>query len=112
MAEISTHGGKRVGAGRPRGALNRLTRPVRELAADQGAASIDKLVHLRDSATSEQVQFAAAKELLDRAYGRTRQEIDVNAGQQIRVIVNRSAAALPDWSEAPPALIDQTEDIS
>lgn len=83
------HGGRRPGAGRPRGALNRLTRPVKELAADQGSASIERLVWLRDNAESEQVQFAASRELLDRAFGRARQEIDVTADRSIRVIINR-----------------------
>jgi hypothetical protein len=99
MAEENTHGGKRVGAGRPQGALNKLTRPVKELAASQGPASIEKLVHLRDSAQSEQVQFAAAKELLDRAYGRTRQDIDVNGDKRVIIVIDtlseRSPCVIP-----------------
>lgn len=106
MAEMGTHGGRRDGAGRPPGALNKLTRPVKELAGDQGPDSIARLVQLRDEAESEQVRFAAAKELLDRAYGRARQEIDVNANPSIQVIVQRErphettipAHALPDHS--------------
>ncbi len=90
MAERHTHGGRRPGSGRPAEALNRLTRPVKELAAEQGSASIDRLVHLRDHADSEQVQFAAARELLDRGFGRARQEIDVHADRDIRVIINRN----------------------
>lgn len=86
------HGGRRAGAGRPKGALNRLTRPVKELAADQGSASIERLVWLRDHAESEQVQFAASRELLDRGFGRARQEIDVNADNEIRVIIQRDAS--------------------
>jgi hypothetical protein len=95
MDEVDTHGGRREGAGRPRGALNKLTRPVKELAADQGPASIDKLVYLRDSAQSEQVQFAAAKELLDRAYGRTRQDIDVNCDKRVRVVIDTLSEQTP-----------------
>ena len=87
--ETGAHGGRRPGAGRPKGALNLITRPVKELAADQGSASIERLVWLRDNAESEQVQFAASRELLDRAYGRARQEIDVTADRSIRVIINR-----------------------
>ena len=62
---MNTHGGKRDGAGRPKGALNKITRPVRELAAEQSEKSINRLIELRDHAGSEQVRFAAAKELLD-----------------------------------------------
>lgn len=104
-----THGGRRPGAGRPKGALNILTRPVKELAADQGSASIERLIWLRDHAESEQVQFAATRELLDRGFGRSRQEIDVNADNSIRVIIQRDsgqparqATPLP----ASPAIIE------
>jgi hypothetical protein len=89
VGDKGTHGGRRSGAGRPGGALNRLTRPVKELAADQGSASIERLIWLRDHAESEQVQFAATRELLDRGFGRSRQEIDVNADSSIRVIIQR-----------------------
>jgi hypothetical protein len=110
MAELSTHGGRREGAGRPRGALNKLTRPVKQLAAEQSAASIDKLVYLRDSAQSEQVQFAAAKELLDRAHGRPRQEIDFNQDKLVTVIVNRGPAASPTTLNATPSLLTHEEE--
>jgi hypothetical protein len=112
MAEVGTHGGRREGAGRPRGALNKVTRPVKELAADQSAASIDKLVHLRDCAESEQVQFAAAKELLDRAHGRPRQEIDLNQDKSVTVIVNRGATASRTVLNAMPSLLRHEEETS
>lgn len=89
-------GGTRPGAGRPLGTPNKLTRPVKELAVSYGPDSIERLVQLRDSAESEQVQFAAARELLDRAYGRPRQELDVNQNQGIRVIVYGPAEPVPD----------------
>ena len=99
---VSTHGGRREGAGRPAGALNKLTRPVKELACDQGAESIARLVQLRDQAESEQVRFAAAKELLDRAYGRARQEIDLNSDHSIQVLIQRETLP-PTQIPVPPA---------
>jgi hypothetical protein len=109
----SGRGGARLGAGRPLGAPNKLTRPVKELAASYGPASISKLVQLRDGADSEQVQFAAAKELLDRAYGRPRQEIDLSGDQGVTIIVQRTTPqpvldvqpALQDY------LTDETETV-
>ena len=89
IKQFKQRGGAREGAGRPAGAPNRITRPVKELAASYGPASIARLVQLRDGAASEQVRFAAAKELLDRAYGRPRQEINVNGDKSITVIVQR-----------------------
>jgi hypothetical protein len=74
------------------------------------------LVQLRDGAVSEQVRFAAAKELLDRAYGRPRQEIDVNGNNSITVIVRRHTPTVLDAQPAaslrgePPALMDHSAD--
>src|SRR6185295_9098676 len=99
---VSTHGGRREGSGRPAGALNKLTRPVKELACEQGPESIARLVQLRDGAESEQVQFAAAKELLDRAYGKARQEIDVNGDRRVTVVIDRLADRSPRVIPATP----------
>ncbi|TMQ31763.1 MAG: hypothetical protein E6K65_00300 [Nitrospirae bacterium] len=99
-------GGAREGAGRPTGAPNKLTRPVKELAASYGPASITRLVQLRDGAASEQVRFAAAKELLDRAYGRPRQEIAFGGDKSITVIVDRGGHVL----DLQPALENHSKE--
>ena len=101
------HGGKRDGAGRPKGALNLIARPVKELAAEQSEASIERLIQLRDHAESEQVRFAAAKELLDRAHGRPRQEIAVE-DNSIRVIIAPVPAV--NVPPRPPVLIEHQSD--
>jgi hypothetical protein len=65
---------------------------------------------------SEQVRFAAAKELLDRAYGRPRQEIDLHGDNSITVIVQRHTPTVLDAQPAaslrvePPALMDHSAD--
>lgn len=105
------HGGRRAGAGRPHGALNRLTRPVKELAADQSEACIQRLIALRDHADSEQVQFAACKELLDRGCGRPRQEIAVEE-KSLTIVINKLT---PQPGPPPPvtvagALVDHSHD--
>jgi hypothetical protein len=76
---------------------------VKELAADQSAASIKCLVNLRDHAESEAVRFAAAKELLDRACGRPKQEISVE-DKSVTIIVNRSLQ--PVHQPQPPMTIE------
>jgi hypothetical protein len=98
----SRRGGTREGAGRPPGTPNKLSRPVKALAASYGPASIARLVQLRDGAASEQVRFAAAKELLDRAYGRPRQEIDLTGDKSVTVIVQRQTAPVLDVLRALP----------
>jgi hypothetical protein len=75
---IKSHGGKRSGAGRPVGSLNKLSRPLREAAALESEACLQTLIHLRDHSASEQVRLSAAEAILDRGHGRPRQEIDSN----------------------------------
>lgn len=107
-------GGKRPGAGRPPGALNKITRPIKELAADHSHGCIERLVHLSKHAESEQVRLVANIAILDRAHGRPRQELGLTHDNQTVVIVNRNAARttpedLPIDQQCP-ALEDLRED--
>lgn len=102
--EIKRRGGRREGAGRPAGVPNKLTRPVKELAAQYTEDSIYTLVKLRDHAESEQVRLQAANSLLDRGHGKPRQEIDLNDDHKITVIVNRGVGTALD---AQPILGDE-----
>jgi hypothetical protein len=96
-------GGAREGAGRPPGAPNKLTRPLKELAAQYTEDSIHTLVMLRDHAESEQVRLQAANSLLDRGHGRPRQEIDLTGDKSVTVIVQRQTGTVLD---VLPALED------
>ena len=100
-------GGAREGAGRPAGAPNKITRPLKELAAQYTEDSIHTLVTLRDHAESEQVRLQAANALLDRGHGRPSQGIDVNAEGPVTIIVQRYAP-LPVVDEGPRALEDHS----
>jgi hypothetical protein len=66
--------GKKTG-GRKRGTPNKATADVRSMAKEYGAAAIERLADLMKNAESEQAQIAAAKELLDRGYGKSTQPI-------------------------------------
>jgi hypothetical protein len=103
---IKSRGGRRPGAGRPLGSPNKLTRPLRELAALHSEDCIAVLVQLRDHAEAEQVRLAAANSLLDRGHGKPRQEIDLRDDNRITVIVNRSGHAL----DGQPALEDHSRE--
>ena len=70
MARSSTSG-----QGRPKGALNRSTLEVREAARAYTAEALAKLAAIMRHGTSEAVQILAAKELLDRGYGRPAQAL-------------------------------------
>ena len=106
---IKSRGGRRPGAGRPIGALSKITRPLRELAALHSEGCIAVLVELRDHAEAEQVRLQAANALLDRGYGRPRQEIDMNADKSLTIIVNRGGRALDVQPVITDASIDEVE---
>jgi len=86
MARSSTSG-----QGRPKGALNRSTKSVRELAADFSAKAIEVLVNvMNDSMSPHAARIAAARELLDRAHGRpsATTSVTVNPGATLAEIGN------------------------
>jgi hypothetical protein len=87
---------------------NKLTRPLRELAALHTEDCIAVLVHLRDHAEAEQVRLAAANALLDRGHGRPRQEIDVNDEGPVTIIVRRLTP--PPVLEVRPALENHSQE--
>src|SRR5262245_61252267 len=70
-------GGKRPGAGRPKGAKTRVTvrMQMKDLARHYGPDAIEKLKNLMFRSKSESVQLAAAKEILDRGYGKPDQSL-------------------------------------
>lgn len=58
-----------AGSGRKKGTPNRVTKEVREAAQKFGKQGISALVRLLNCGDPK-IEFAAARELLDRAYGR------------------------------------------
>lgn len=70
-------GGRREGAGRPKGKPNAVTADVRELAQQYGPQALATLAAIMNNEESpEAARVAASKELLDRAYGKSKQSID------------------------------------
>jgi len=74
---MNGHGGARPGAGRPNGSRNKITLEVRELALEHGPTALKNLVTLSQKAKSESVRLAAIREVLDRAYGRPQQAMEI-----------------------------------
>jgi hypothetical protein len=69
-------------SGRKRGQRNKATADIKALAQCYGAEAIGVLVELMRNAEYEPTQVAAAKELLDRGYGKAVQAVqaEVQAG--------------------------------
>jgi hypothetical protein len=64
--------------GRTFGTPNKATAEVKELAREYGPEAVERLAYLMRHAKAEQAQVAAAKELLDRGYGKAGQQMEVN----------------------------------
>jgi hypothetical protein len=75
---------KPEGSGRKKGQPNKVVTDVRELAQGYGPEAIATLVDLMRDADFETVRVAAAKELLDRAYGKAVQPIEADVVHKIK----------------------------
>ena len=69
-------GGKRAGSGRKKGTPNKSTAEMRALAQQHAETAIAELARLVKKARNEQTRIAAAKELLDRGYGKSTQPLE------------------------------------
>lgn len=65
-----------VTLGRPKGAVNKATRDIKEICRGHGPEVIEGLLRLSKEADSDASKIAASKEILDRAYGKARQPLD------------------------------------
>jgi hypothetical protein len=71
-------GGERPGAGRPPGAANKITAPVREAAQVYTAEAIETLASvMRDPKAPAVARIGACNAILDRAHGKPTQAIDM-----------------------------------
>jgi len=77
---MSQRGGKRPGAGRPKGAKDKLTRDagatLSELARQHTGAALETLVQIAQTGESEAARVSAANALLDRGYGKPAMSVD------------------------------------
>ena len=92
----STRGGKREGAGRPKGSQNKATAAIREVAGQYTEQAVNALVSILAGGEGipAAAQVAAARELLDRAHGKPSQSVDVQGDMTFKgleVIVRRQA---------------------
>lgn len=80
-------GGKRDGAGRPKGAPNKATAEIREIAQKYSPQAVKKLAELaglvegKTPAESEQARIAALNGILDRGHGKPAQ-VQIHAGDE------------------------------
>jgi hypothetical protein len=101
----------RAGIGRAKGAKDKVPRApglkveVAELAREHGEAAIRKLRRIMDKAGNDSAAVAAARELLDRGYGRVPTPITGQNNEPIAVTVkwlDDDGAKPPPAKPAPP----------
>ena len=80
MGPTFTHGGARMGAGRPTGALNKATKEqgarLSELAKSYTDIAFSTLVDVALNGSSDTARIAAANSILDRGYGRPKADLE------------------------------------
>jgi hypothetical protein len=86
-------GGRRPNAGRKIGSPNKSTRDIRALAQPHGPDAVAALAKIMTESESDSARIAAAKELLDRGYGKAKQLVDIASEEGPRII--RLVAASP-----------------
>lgn len=67
--------GERRG-GRQKGTPNKATADIKALAQAHGSDAIARLVDIMFNSESDQAKIAAAKEILDRGYGKAKQQVE------------------------------------
>lgn len=76
------HGGRRAGAGRPAGALNKSTKTLKEKAALYGDDALGVLLEVaNDKSQPAAARVSAANSLLDRGFGRPTQALEIEHQQ-------------------------------
>lgn len=102
VAGRSGSGGRRAGSGRKKGSPNKSTAEIKAIAREHGAVAIERLAHLMMNAESEAAQVAAAKEILDRAYGKAPQALTGEDGEgPIRQVIEVRWASNNDSGSRP-----------
>lgn len=105
---MATRGGKRPGAGRKAGSLNKTTADIKALAQLYGADAIDALADIMKSEKNPPAaRVAAARELLDRAFGKASQPVGQAADLQPLTL-----AQLPDISDLTDEQLDRLDAIA
>lgn len=84
---MAQHGGKRLGAGRPKGSKTRWrkedTAELAERAREHAEDAVQTILDLMREGESEQVRLNAAMSILDRGYGKPKQAVNVDANVRV-----------------------------
>lgn len=90
-------GGKREGAGRPKGALNKATACVREAAQAFTTDALSVLAEImREPEHPAAARVSAAQALLDRGHGKPTQSVDMDLTADVNATVSEVRRTIVD----------------
>jgi hypothetical protein len=90
-------GGSRPGAGRKKGKVSKAKRALAEMAKDHAEAALRTLVEIAIGDGAASARVSAATAILDRAYGKPSQAIDLSdSATGSHITVSWIGEALPD----------------
>jgi hypothetical protein len=78
-------GGRRPGAGRPKGSKNRANKELRDLARTYTNDALETLAGIAQNGESEAARVQASVALLDRAWGKPRQSIETDFRPELKI---------------------------
>ncbi|RRN64651.1 hypothetical protein [Caulobacter sp. 602-1] len=88
---MPTRGGKREGAGRPKGAVSKATADIKAAASEYSQSALTTLAEIMGNAQSPAAaRVAAANAILDRAHGKPKQSVELEG----EVDVNQTVTAV------------------
>lgn len=91
------HGGRRPGAGRPKGARTKATADIREAAQQYTEQALATLVEVMNSSEHPAAaRVSAANALLDRGYGKPKQSLDVDVEAEVTTSVRKIERVIID----------------
>lgn len=99
-------GGKRPGAGRPAGRPNKITADIKALAQVHAESAIRELATILTTSENDQARIAAAKELLDRGFGKATQHAEITGKDEGPVEMKTTVVN----ENEVKAIVDKVED--
>jgi len=92
-----SRGGKREGAGRPKGAVNKATASVREAAQSFTTDALSTLAEImRDPEHPAAARVSAAQALLDRGHGKPTQSVELDGALDVSATVSEIRRTVVD----------------
>lgn len=99
---MAARGGKREGAGRPRGAANKATADIKEAASEYSQEALAILVSVaRDGGAPAAARVSAANSILDRAHGKPKQSVEVDGELDVNQTVTAVEYLVVDAASGP-----------